>query len=150
MNVQLLDLVAIYVGKKLRDVDLEARELSGKSRRLVGSSDERLGDSIERRISEPRLILYHHLEPADRPQPVHCGGRKHTDERILDGRELLIERHQNGTALQVLRLSLLERLESKEDDSGVRLRSKAADRKTREFHRVLNAGLLERDVRHPS
>ena len=79
---------------------------------------------------------------ADGAESVHCRRRKDGHECILNGRELLVERHQDCAALQIFRPALLEWLESDEDDGSIRLRSEVRDRQSRKFDGVFDAWCL--------
>ncbi len=60
----------------------------------------------------------------------------------------LVELERDRVAAQLLGLALLERLEHREDDAGIRRVGEAVDRQTRERHGVLDARRLERDIAH--
>ena len=144
----LLHLLAIDLDLELRHVDPVAGEDSRELRRLVGAADQRLRGVVQLRLAEPGAVLQLHLEPADLAQPLDRRRREDRHERVLDAGELPVERPGDGRAVLLLPLPLLERLEREEDDAGVRGVDEPVDREPGELHRVLDARLLEADLRH--
>ena len=143
-------LVAIDVGAHLRHVDLIAREQAREPRRLPAGADDLLRLLVERLVAQARAILDLQLEAADRAQALNRRRREDRDVRVLDRRELLIQRRPRSRSA--------ERVFSKFGSSKSRSATNAMPtfgaltkpltERPGERDRVRDAGLGQHDVRH--
>ena len=119
----------------------------------------RLGHELLREVAERRrvsadLVLDPHLEAARRADPGDGGRRDREDGPGVDVPAPLVDRHEDGLRVLLLRLlhrlvALLERLQRDEDRRGVRLDLPVEDAVAVDRHPVGDRRVLREEGVHP-
>ncbi len=115
---------------------------------MPAGTDDLLRLLVQRLQSQAGAVLDLQLEAADRAQALNRRRREDRDVRVLDRRELLVQRSRDlvrGTRL--LEVRVLEIAQRHECDADVRRIDETVDRETGERDRVRDAGLGQHDVR---
>ena len=98
-----LGLEAIDVDVELRNVDLIAGEDTRETRVLVRLAERVLHGRIQRFGAAVLAVLDVELEAAEHAEPDHGRRREHRDVRVLDLRELRVQRAGNRAGRELLR-----------------------------------------------